>query len=120
MTPLASATPPLGVPPRTSHRSIHASAWRWLVGMACLALIAPARILAADAPVIFSAIGDAPYGDSQVPVFQSYMEKQNQYSPSELFVHLGDIFSGSETCDEFRYQRVADMLHLLTVPAYVV
>src|SRR5881396_2879700 len=95
----------------------------------CIMLFAPVGAVAsggteaatlADSPIIFSATGDVPYGDSQVAVFQGQIEDHNVYSPSEFFVHLGDILSGSESCSEFRYQRVADIMHVLTVPAYIV
>ena len=95
----------------------------------CIMLFAPAGAVAsggtdaatlADSPIIFSATGDVPYGDSEVSVFQQQIDDHNVYSPSEFFVHLGDILSGSESCSEFRYQRVADIMHILTVPAYIV
>ncbi|HEY3216270.1 MAG TPA: Ig-like domain-containing protein, partial [Candidatus Eisenbacteria bacterium] len=81
---------------------------------------APDTSFAADSPIIFTAVGDVPYGDSEVSTFQGEIEDHNVYSPSEFFVHLGDIFSGSESCEEFRYSRVADIMHMLTVPAYVI
>src|SRR5207247_9978082 len=59
-------------------------------------------------------------GTSHVACLQTHVHDHNAYSPSEFFVHLGDILSGSESCSEFRYQRVADIMHTLTVPAYIV
>src|SRR5262245_61224918 len=58
---------------------------------------APAPSLAIDAPIVFSATGDVPYGDAEVPIFQDQVNHHNVYSPSDFFVHLGDIKSGSET-----------------------
>ena len=93
-----------------------------LVSVGCLVLLAgvPTPGLATDQPITFSATGDVPYTDSEVPVFQGQVNSHNVYSPSDFFVHLGDIFSGSESCAEFRYSRVADIMHQLTVPAYVI
>ena len=94
-----------------------------------LALLLPTVALAegsapeatlADSPIIFSATGDVPYGDSEVSTFQQQIDNHNVYSPSDFFVHLGDIFSSSESCSESHYQRVADIMHMLTVPAYIV
>src|SRR5262245_11175938 len=76
--------------------------------------------LAANLPIAFTAVGDAPYGDAEVPLFLSHLEEHNLYSTSDFFVHLGDIFGDDETCEEFRYLLMADMLHTLAVPAYIV
>jgi Big-like domain-containing protein/K319-like protein/IPT/TIG domain-containing protein len=88
----------------------------------CLVVLAGVPTLgwATDQPITFSVTGDVPYGDSEVPVFQGQVNSHNVYSPSDFFVHLGDVFSGSESCAEFRYSRVADIMHQLTVPAYVI
>jgi hypothetical protein len=68
---------------------------------------------------VFSVTGDAPYED-EVAEFQQHLDDHNLYSHAEFFVHVGDIFSGSEACSEFRYQRMADQLRTLAVPAFVV
>jgi len=100
-----------------------------LHAIAFLALLLPAIARAeggttettlADSPIIFSATGDVPYGSSEVSVFQQQIDDHNVYSPSDFFVHLGDILSGSESCSESRYQQVADIMHMLAVPAYIV
>ena len=88
--------------------------------VASVAADAPMASVTADAPIIFTTIGDVPYGDAEVPLFQDHINKHNVHSPSDFFVHLGDIKAGSETCAEFRYSRVADIMHMLTVPAYIV
>ncbi len=71
-------------------------------------------------PVTFSATGDVPYGSSQIPVFQKQLDDHNLYSPSAFFVHVGDIFSDSESCSDSRYSGMATMLKGLKVPAYIV
>ncbi len=76
--------------------------------------------LAANQPIVFSVTGDAPYGDSEIPIFQQHLADHNKYSPSEFYVHVGDIFTGGTPCDEFRYQQMADMLEILSVPAFII
>jgi PKD repeat protein len=70
--------------------------------------------------VIFSAIGDVPYGPDEIPELQQHVADHNRYSPSAFLVHLGDILSGSEACEEVRYQTVADILKASAVPAFIV
>jgi hypothetical protein len=71
-------------------------------------------------PVSFSATGDIPYGTDEIEDFQEQISDHNKYSPSKFFVHVGDILSSSEPCEEARYALVADMLKDLAVPAYIV
>ena len=73
-----------------------------------------------NAPITFTVTGDVPYGDAEVPEFQLQLDKHNLYSPSAFLVHVGDIMSGSDACEEFRYQRMADQLRTLAVPAFIV
>src|SRR5262245_49778899 len=76
--------------------------------------------LAWGADVIFSAFGDVPYSTSEIADVQEHVDNFNLYSPSIFLIHLGDIQSGSETCQEARYQTVANILKGLAVPAFIV
>jgi len=78
------------------------------------------HIIAQGEPIIFSATGDIPYGSNEVPIFQQQIEDQNLYSPSEFFVHLGDIKEQSDQCPEIYYSSVADDLLELAVPVFIV
>jgi hypothetical protein len=84
----------------------------------CLVLFSgPAR--GAD-PVIFSAFGDVPYSSDELLDLEQHVADHNRYSPSSFLVHLGDIQSGSELCEETRYQTVADVLKASEVPVFIV
>ncbi len=74
----------------------------------------------ANSPVTFSVTGDVPYGSSEVAPFQQQIDEHDLYSPSEFFIHVGDIKSGSESCAEDRYRTVRDILKSSLVPAYIV
>lgn len=75
---------------------------------------------ASSSPVTFSVTGDAPYGDAEVPDVQQQFDDHNLYSASSFLVHVGDIFAGSDACAEWRYERMADQLRTLAVPAFIV
>jgi VCBS repeat-containing protein len=81
-------------------------------------LLVPAAALAQGEPVTFSATGDYPYGSSEISELQQHMDLHNLYSPSDFYVHVGDIKSGSESCQEGRFIDVADALKTLAVPAF--
>ncbi len=100
---------------RTQHR-LMAGAWVFVLGIAALGQFAWAQ----DQTITFSATGDVPYDQSQILQFQEQVENHNRYSPSAFFVHLGDIFHGSQPCDEFRYALMANMLKGLAVPVWIV
>jgi len=70
-------------------------------------------------PVIFSIIGDIPYGSSEASVFEDQITNHNKYSPSAFFAHVGDIATGGQ-CSESNYAMVANMMKGLAVPAYIV
>jgi uncharacterized repeat protein (TIGR02543 family) len=74
---------------------------------------------AANAPITFSVTGDVPYGSSEITILEDIVVDHNVYSPSDFFVHVGDIKSGSESCTETRYATVADILRGLAVPTYI-
>jgi len=82
-------------------------------------MLASWAIAARAQSITFTAIGDVPYDDSELPVLQQHCLDHNLYSPGEFLVHVGDIFSGGTPCEEFRYQQVADVLEMLSVPAFM-
>ncbi len=75
---------------------------------------------AQDQTITFSATGDVPYSANEFSVFQTQLNNHNKYSPSAFLVHVGDIFAGSDSCDESRYATIANLLKGLAVPAYIV
>jgi hypothetical protein len=92
-----------------------------LPGLLASALLAvPTAASAQNAPITFTVIGDVPYGSSEIPEFEDAVADHNVYSPSDFFVHVGDIKSGSSSCVESHYATAADILHGLAVPAYIV
>ena len=70
--------------------------------------------------VIFSATGDIPYGSGEFAVFDQQIANHNKYSPSAFLIHVGDIISGSDPCDELTYSKVATSMKALAVPGYIV
>ena len=74
----------------------------------------------ANEPIIFSVVGDVPYGTNEIPEFQQQIDQHDLYSPSEFLTHVGDIKSGSEACTADRYSVVADILKSSQVPCYIV
>ena len=91
-----------------------------------LAALAPVLLAVAtagsaqNAPITFTAIGDIPYGSSEIQVFEDHVADHNVFSPSDFLVHVGDIKSGSSSCVESHYVTAAEILRGLAVPAYIV
>ncbi len=77
-------------------------------------------LIQANEPVVFSVMGDMPYGTSEISEFQQQIDQHDLYSPSEFLTHLGDIKSGSEACSSDRYQTVANIMKSSQVPCYIV
>ncbi len=71
-------------------------------------------------PVVFTVIGDVPYGSDQREGFVNLIAKHNAQNASEFVVHVGDIKAGKDPCDEPVYQDVSSLLKQLTVPTFVV
>ena len=94
---------------------------RLLPSLAALVLVLLARASGAAAgdPVVFSVFGDVPYSESELAVLETHVTNHNRYSPSAFLVHVGDIQSGSEACQEVRYQDVADTLKASAVPVFI-
>ncbi len=71
-------------------------------------------------PVIFSVMGDIPYGEDEIPILDEHVALHNEHSPSLFMVHLGDIKAQSDPCDEEAYTQVAAQLKALDVPTFMV
>jgi len=83
------------------------------------AALAPASSWAQGEPITFSVAGDYPYAPGELQYLQEHVDLHNLYSPSDFFVHVGDIKSGTESCAEQRYIDVAEAVRELAVPAFV-
>lgn len=70
--------------------------------------------------IVFTVIGDVPYGSVQRKGFIKLIEKHNAQDASEFIVHIGDIKAGKDPCDKSVYQDVSSLLKQLTVPTFVV
>lgn len=100
-----------------------ARSWRRALAALALPLLTLAAGSASAAvgdPVVFSVIGDVPYRESEVEDLQQQIDLHDLYSPSAFLVHVGDIKSSSEVCEESRYQVVADILKSSEVPVFIV
>jgi hypothetical protein len=58
------------------------------------------------APYTFAVIGDVPYGDPAQAAFPSFVAGINADPDVAMVTHLGDIKSGSTTCDDQRFTTV--------------
>ena len=70
-------------------------------------------------PLIFSAMGDVPYSESDYELLPMQILQHNALSPSRFMVHLGDIKSGASPCVEQVYADVSSILAVLEVPTFV-
>ena len=70
-------------------------------------------------PFTFSVMGDIPYGESEIAVLDEHVALHNGSSPSQFMVHVGDIKSQSDPCDESVYTGVKAQLDALDVPWFM-
>ena len=73
-----------------------------------------------DAKLVFSVIGDIPYSKKEVKILKRHVEEHNLYSPSEFFVHVGDMRGTNSKCKAQEYEEVSEILRDLRVPTYVI
>ena len=111
----------------SNHLAIRCGADALVLALLSGLLLAPAWALAPSSrnaisqqAVVFSVTGDVPYGSSEVSVFQDVINDHNTYSPASFIVHIGDILSGTESCNESRYITVAGILKTSEVPAFII
>ena len=74
----------------------------------------PAR--AATAPYTFAVIGDVPYGTTAQNHFPTFISGINADPDVAMVTHLGDIKSGSTTCDDARFTTIRNDLNLFRRP----
>ncbi|MCG2462355.1 metallophosphoesterase [Flavobacteriaceae bacterium F89] len=71
-------------------------------------------------PVVFSAIGDVPYGDVKRTELIDYIKEHNAKSRSEFIIHLGDIKPGNIPCNEYLYKDVDSILRNFKTPTFII
>lgn len=71
-------------------------------------------------PVVFSAIGDVPYGDVKRAELIDFVKVHNAKSKSEFIIHLGDIKTGGIPCDEYHYKDTDSILRNFKTPTFIV
>ena len=64
----------------------------------------------------FAVIGDVPYGAAAEAHFPTFIEGINADPDVRMVTHLGDIKSGSTTCDDSRFQRIRSDFDLFEDP----
>jgi len=57
----------------------------------------------------FALIGDTPYGDAQEQQFPALVEAINADPKVRMVLHAGDVKTGSSTCDDARFARLAGL-----------
>ena len=70
--------------------------------------------------LVFSAMGDVPYGANDELILREHIQSHNDVSNARFMVHLGDIKSGADDCSESIYLQVANILHELTIQTFVI
>lgn len=69
--------------------------------------------------VLFTAIGDVPYGANDREGLVRMINQHNTITSSEFVVHVGDIKRGAEPCDEVVYNEVSTILKSFTAPTFM-
>lgn len=70
--------------------------------------------------VIFSVMGDVPRSQEEDVLLQKQIKAHNKYSPSKFMLHVGDIKSGGQPCDEAVYKKVSGYMQQLSIPTFMV
>jgi len=76
----------------------------------------PATAADTDRPYSFAVIGDVPYGTADEQRFPAFIAGINADPDVRTVTHLGDIKSGSTTCDDTRFANVRRDFDLFTAP----
>ena len=88
-----------------------------VTALTATAVGAPVAARADDArPYSFAVIGDVPYGDAMQQRFPAFIASINADPDVRTVTHLGDIKSGSTTCDDARYAEIRWDFDLFTDP----
>jgi hypothetical protein len=99
---------------------------RWIG--TCLGLAVAAALTAASGaeagetsgdaaqPLTFALIGDTPYGDAQEQQFPALVQAVNADPKVRMVLHAGDVKTGSSTCDDARFARLAGLFETFRDP----
>src|SRR5262245_57483294 len=71
---------------------------------------------ASQAKYTLAVVGDMPYGDAKVAAFPGFIDFVNLDPKVDLFVHLGDIKSGSSLCTDQYFADVRAQLDRIGDP----
>jgi Calcineurin-like phosphoesterase len=67
-------------------------------------------------PLTLALIGDTPYGDTQEQQFPALVHTVNADPRVRMVLHAGDVKSGSSTCDDARFERLAELFDTFRDP----
>lgn len=70
--------------------------------------------------VTFTVIGDVPYSNGQRSSLIEKIELHDSLSSASFVVHVGDIKSGQDPCDESVYQDVSNILKEFETPTFII
>lgn len=78
------------------------------------------RPIRQDTEFSFSVMGDVPRNEEEKIILNNQILSHNAESSAKFMIHVGDIKSGSDPCDEQSYTDVAAQLLKLNVPTFIV
>jgi hypothetical protein len=78
------------------------------------------RSIEKDGEFSFSVMGDVPRTEEEKTILTDQILHHNARSTAQFMIHVGDIKSGSDPCDEQVYKDVAAQLLMLDVPTFIV
>ncbi|MDH5604461.1 MAG: hypothetical protein OEY51_10995 [Cyclobacteriaceae bacterium] len=71
-------------------------------------------------PVSFTAMGDVPYTPQDFIDLAGQIEKHDKNASSSFIIHLGDIKTSADSCNERRYQEVANILKQSDISLFII
>tara|TARA_R110002049_G_scaffold293156_4_gene478031 strand:- start:12061 stop:12942 length:882 start_codon:yes stop_codon:yes gene_type:complete len=71
-------------------------------------------------PVVFTAIGDVPYGEWQRDSIKKVIATHNTRAKSEFVIHVGDIKTGQTACTDAVYKDASEILKAFNTPTFIV
>lgn len=98
----------------------------WIPALAGAALLSITAVAsadeAADAPLAFAAIvmGDFPYTSRQLEDLDAFVSTMNAERGIDVAIHLGDMKTGNDRCDDARLSRIRHALDRFEGPFLVV
>lgn len=70
--------------------------------------------------LVFGAMGDGPRSENEWSVLEDQVQALNKEKLSSFFVHVGDLWHGTDSLPLSHYTRAADILKQSNIPAYIV